>query len=130
MQKAKMRTPAGEGALWQSWNLTGYLTGGCVYLTKGSSTGDACKYGAKIMACLRRYRVKSLPAQCPCDWMTSKGTPCSRYSNFPPIQRLWPLRFRRLNRFVSLLILLVNSFLLRGPTCHWSAPRRTSVRLG
>jgi len=85
-----------------------------VYLTKGSSTGDACKYGAKIMACLRRYSVNALPAQRPCDWITSKGTPRSRYSKVPPIRRLWPLRFGRLNRFASLLILLVNSFLLRG----------------
>jgi len=31
-----------------------------VYLTKGSSTGDACKYGAKIMACLRTPKAPVL----------------------------------------------------------------------
>ena len=58
--------------------------------------------------------MKVLPAQCPCNWMTSNRTPHSRYSSVPPMRRLWPLRFGRLNRFASLLIFPVSSLLLRG----------------
>ena len=54
MQKVKMRSLAGKGTLKEERTTLGHLTGGCMYLMKGSSTGDACKYGAKIIVCLGR----------------------------------------------------------------------------
>jgi len=42
MQKVKPNTLAVKGALLVqvAWS---YLTGGCMYLTKGFNTGEACK---------------------------------------------------------------------------------------
>ena len=56
-----------------------------VYLTKPSWMGAAWMYGAMTTACFLRYNWKESPAQRPFAFITSKGTPCRRYSRVDPI---------------------------------------------
>ena len=78
--------------------------------------GFDCRYGAKILPCSLRYRVKELEVHRPICFTTSNGIPRSKYSNVEPIRKLWPVRngilaFSEANLIFQRKIFLVNGSL-------------------
>ena len=81
------------------------------------STGCACIYGARIWACLVRLMRNASLAQQPLIFMTSKGTPRSRYSSVVPMHMPCPWHGSRLAAWAVLARALMNAVLVsvRGP---------------
>ena len=71
-------------------------------------------YGAMIMACWWRYKVRASLDHQPRDFMTSKGTPCSKNSSIPPIRIPCPLRSISPRAVATVLILSKKVLLVNG----------------
>ena len=92
-----------------------YRTGGIIKRVKALCTvGTACIYGARICACFLRYKMKVLLDQHSFTFMTSKGTPCRRYSRVDPIRIPWPCRGSRPAAHAAFANSEMNLELVRG----------------
>ena len=92
-----------------------YCMAGIIKHIKVSCTvGTACLYGVRICTCFLRYKMKALLDQQPFTFMTSKGTPCRRYSTVDPIWIPWPCKGSRPAVWVAFANSEMNLDLVRG----------------